>query len=114
MRHTDTAVIGRTATDTNTLLNKQSFSVIETKSNNEDVFLAASYIPAMDWYVIGELPKKEAFAALTTIRNQVILFTAIIAAIFIVIAIFLASSITRPIKNLALMFKNLGEGDGAA
>ncbi|WP_080158294.1 methyl-accepting chemotaxis protein [Photobacterium piscicola] len=95
-----------------TLLNKQSFSVIETKSNNEDVFLAASYIPAMDWYVIGELPKKEAFAALTTIRNQVILFTAIIAAIFIVIAIFLASSITRPIKNLALMFKNLGEGDG--
>ncbi|MCD9541456.1 HAMP domain-containing protein [Photobacterium carnosum] len=95
-----------------TLLNKQSFSVVETQNNNEDVFLAASYIPAMDWYVIGELPKKEAFAALTTIRNQVILFTAIIAAIFIIIAIFLASSITRPIKNLALMFKELGEGDG--
>ncbi|MEC6815715.1 methyl-accepting chemotaxis protein [Photobacterium toruni] len=100
------------STVASTLLNKQSFSVIETNNNNEDVFLAASYIPAMDWYVIGELPKKEAFTALTTVRNQVILFTAIIAAIFIVIAIFLASSITRPIKNLALMFKNLGEGDG--
>lgn len=100
------------STITSALLNKQSFSVVETKNNNEDVFLAASYIPEMDWYVIGELPKKEAFAALTTIRNQVIFFTAIIAAIFIIIAIFLASSITRPIQNLAKIFKQLGESDG--
>ena len=94
------------------LLNKQSFSVVEATNNQQDVFLAASYIPAMDWYVIGELPKQEAFAALTSIRNQVILFTGIIATIFIVVAIFLASSITRPIQQLAAMFKDLGEGDG--
>ncbi|KJG36932.1 chemotaxis protein [Photobacterium angustum] len=94
------------------LLNKQSFSVVEATNNQQDVFLAASYIPAMDWYVIGELSKQEAFAALTSIRNQVILFTGIIAAIFIVVAIFLASSITRPIQQLAAMFKDLGEGDG--
>ena len=97
---------------TSKLLNKQSFSVVEATNNQQDVFLAASYIPAMDWYVIGELPKQEAFAALTSIRNQVILFTGIIAAIFIVVAIFLASSITRPIQQLATMFKDLGEGDG--
>lgn len=94
------------------LLNKQSFSVVETLNNNEEVFLASSYIPAMDWYVIGELPKKEAYAALAHIRNQVIILTCVIAAIFIVIAIFLASSITRPIQRLAEMFKDLGEGDG--
>jgi len=94
------------------LLNKQTFSLQEVEVNGEDVLVASSYIASMDWYVIAELPKIEAFATLNEANQQIVLWTAAIAIIFAFIAIWLGRSITQPIENIANKFKELGAGDG--
>lgn len=94
------------------LLNKQAFNLQEVDVNGETLLLASSYVASMDWYVIATLPKVEAFATLSEANQQIILWTAAIAGIFVFIAIWLARSITRPIENIADKFKELGAGDG--
>ena len=94
------------------LLNKNDFNVAESNINGTDTLIATSYIPSMEWYVVAELPKEEAFAGLNQARNQIMVWTAGIAAVFVLLAIWLGSNITRPIERLAVVFKDLGEGEG--
>jgi len=94
------------------LLNKNDFNVAESNINGSDTLIATSYIPSMEWYVVAELPKEEAFAGLNQARNQIMVWTAGIAAVFVLLAIWLGSNITRPIERLAVVFKDLGEGEG--
>ncbi|PSW04629.1 methyl-accepting chemotaxis protein [Photobacterium lipolyticum] len=94
------------------LLNKDSFNFAESQAGGREILLATSYIPSMGWYVVAELPKEEAFAGLNQARNQIMMWTAAIAVIFVLLAIWLASNITRPIERLASVFKDLGEGEG--
>ncbi|MCG7584728.1 methyl-accepting chemotaxis protein, partial [Photobacterium sp. OFAV2-7] len=94
------------------LLNKDDFNVAEATINGSDTLIATSYIPSMEWYVVAELPKEEAFAGLNQARNQIMVWTAAIAAVFVLMAIWLGSNITRPIERLAAVFKDLGEGEG--
>ncbi|OAN16593.1 chemotaxis protein [Photobacterium jeanii] len=95
-----------------TLLNKAEFSVTEANINGQDTLVAASYISSMGWYVVAEIPKEEAFAGLNQAQYQIMVWTLGIAVLFIFVAIALASSVTRPIENLAAVFKDLGEGEG--
>ncbi|CAG21499.1 methyl-accepting chemotaxis protein [Photobacterium profundum] len=95
-----------------TLLNKNNVNFSEYTIAGKDTLLATSYIPSMDWYVVAELPKEEAFSALNQARNEIMIWTAIIAVTFIFIAIWLGTNITRPIERLAAVFKDLGEGEG--
>ena len=94
------------------LLNKGNFNVAEFQVGGKETLIATSYIPSMEWYVVAEVPKEEAFAGLNQARQQIMLWTAAIAALFVLLAIWLGSSITRPIDRLAAVFKDLGEGEG--
>ncbi|UTV28100.1 methyl-accepting chemotaxis protein [Photobacterium atrarenae] len=94
------------------LLLKNDFNLTQAHIEGQDRLLATSYIPSMDWYVVAELPKEEAFAGLNQARNQIMLLTLGVAAIFALLAIWLGTSITRPIEQLANVFNDLGEGEG--
>ncbi|MFB9136557.1 methyl-accepting chemotaxis protein [Vibrio olivae] len=94
------------------LLNKSSFNMIRSDFNGQDVFVASQYIPTMDWFVIGVVPVKEVFADLDAVGQQMMIITIVVAALFILMGIFLANSITKPIKALAARFSDLGKGDG--
>ncbi|MGF1680703.1 methyl-accepting chemotaxis protein [Photobacterium minamisatsumaniensis] len=94
------------------LLYKGDFNVTQANLNGQETLIATTYIPSMDWYVVAELPLEEAFAELNTARQQIMLWTAAIAVLFVLLAIWLGSNITRPIERLAHIFKDLGQGDG--
>ncbi|WP_340642192.1 methyl-accepting chemotaxis protein [Photobacterium damselae] len=96
----------------NQLLKRGKIEIVDLDLAGQENLVASSYIPTMNWYVIAQLPKNEAFASLNHARNQILIWTAIIALGFTALAIWLASSITRPIARLAEMFKDLGEGEG--
>lgn len=96
----------------NQLMNKAPFSVATFNRNGETILVSSSYIPSMDWYVVAELPQEEAFAELDQTRQQIMLWTIAIAALFALLGVCLGSSITKPIARLASVFKELGEGDG--
>ncbi len=94
------------------LLNKSSFNMIKADFNGQQVFVASQYIPTMDWFVVGVVPVDEVFADLNAVGQQMMLITIVVAALFILMGVFLANSITNPIKALARRFSDLGKGDG--
>lgn len=117
--HNDNQLMGKASlTDlygskvANQLLKRGKIEIVDLDLAGQENLVASSYIPTMNWYVIAQLPKNEAFASLNHARNQILIWTAIIALGFTALAIWLASSITRPIARLAEMFKDLGEGEG--
>ncbi|MDN3612566.1 methyl-accepting chemotaxis protein [Vibrio ostreicida] len=98
--------------EASSLLNKSGFNLIETQSDGKQVFVSSLYIPSMDWFVIGVAPVQEVFADLDRVATQMMITTVVVAGLFILMGLFLANSITRPIKSLAARFTDLGRGDG--
>ncbi|OAN16592.1 chemotaxis protein [Photobacterium jeanii] len=95
-----------------TLLRKGDFNFAIIERDGAELLVATSYIPSMDWFVVAEVPLKEIFSELDKASQQIMLWTLAIAALCALIALWLAGSITRPIANLAEVFKDLGEGEG--
>ncbi|MDF2152692.1 methyl-accepting chemotaxis protein [Vibrio sp. CAU 1672] len=98
--------------DTAKLMNKSTFNLIETELDGQQMFVASLYVPSMDWFVIGVVPVDEVFADLNATGQKMLLTTLIVAAVFILMGIVLANSITKPIKLIADRFTDLGQGEG--
>ncbi|MGL4830198.1 MAG: methyl-accepting chemotaxis protein [Vibrio sp.] len=94
------------------LLNKSGFNLISTQYQGEEVMVASLYIESMDWFLVGTVPVHEVFADLDAVAQRMMITTLVVAAIFIVMGIFLANSITMPINQIAKRFSDLGKGDG--
>ncbi len=94
--------------DIQALLSKKEFAFQETS----DLIVATSYISSLGWYVVAEVPKAELYIGLNESRNYMVMWFAIVVVVFIFISIILAKSLTRPINDLAGVFKELGEGEG--
>jgi len=98
--------------ESSTLLSKSSFNLISTDYEGQNVFVASTYVPSMDWFVVGVVPVDEVFADLNAVAKQMMFTTIIVAGLFIFMGIFLANSIARPIREIASRFADLGKGDG--
>ncbi|EFP98019.1 methyl-accepting chemotaxis protein [Vibrio caribbeanicus] len=94
------------------LLDKNNFNLIETDYQGKKVFVASQYVPTMDWFVIGVAPVEEVFSDLNNVAKQMMITTIVVAGLFILMGLFLANSIVRPIRNIAARFVALGRGDG--
>ncbi|MEZ8100459.1 methyl-accepting chemotaxis protein [Vibrio bivalvicida] len=98
--------------ESSALLGKSSFNLINTEYEGQNVFVASTYVPSMDWFVIGVVPVEEVFADLDAVAKQMMFTTIVVAGLFIFMGIFLANSIARPIREIAARFADLGKGDG--
>ncbi len=98
--------------ESSVLLGKSSFNLISTDYEGQNVFVASTYVPSMDWFVVGVVPVDEVFADLNAVAKQMMFTTIIVAGLFIFMGIFLANSIARPIREIASRFADLGKGDG--
>ena len=90
----------------------QGFNLIEADSDGQRVFVASTYIPSMNWFVVGVVPVDEVFADLNSVAKQMMVTTVVVAGLFIFMGIFLANSIASPIRAIAERFSDLGKGDG--
>ncbi|MPW29717.1 HAMP domain-containing protein [Agarivorans sp. B2Z047] len=97
---------------TSSLLNKQGFNLVEVNYQGQQLLLSSSYIESMDWYLIAQVPKAEVFEELNRSRYYMIVTTLLVIGVFLLVAVWLAGTITRPIAKLADVFQNLGEGEG--
>ncbi|WP_434927605.1 methyl-accepting chemotaxis protein [Shewanella sp. HL-SH2] len=98
--------------DIQKLLNKNDFNLVKAAVDNQDMLIASSYISSMGWYLVAQVPEAEVFALIEESSYQILISTIIIAALFIAIAIAVAGSVSRPITQVAELFRNIGEGEG--
>ncbi|MCE9687884.1 methyl-accepting chemotaxis protein [Shewanella sp. AS16] len=94
------------------LLQKSDFNLVKIQLDGEDMLVASSYIPSMDWYLVAQVPAAEVFALLNESAYQILIWTLVIAIGFIALATLVAGSVSRPIARVAEMFRNIGEGEG--
>ncbi|MEH8200613.1 methyl-accepting chemotaxis protein [Aeromonas veronii] len=98
--------------DTGSLLAKRPFAVINAEVNGKPMVLASSYIPLLDWYLVAQVPQAEIYAELDQTRNEILMISLVIALAMGLIGMLLAGSVSRPLNELARLFKELGSGDG--
>ncbi len=106
------ALGGIASGDTGSLLAKRPFAVISAEVNGEPMVLASSYIPLLDWYLVVQVPEAEIYAELDQNRNQILMISLVIALVMGAMGMLLAGSVSRPLNELARLFKELGSGDG--
>ncbi|SHO58688.1 Methyl-accepting chemotaxis protein PctB [Vibrio quintilis] len=116
--HKDKQDTGRSLTElfgqkvADTLLNQSGFHLTETEYHGEPVYLASEYIESMDWFIVAAVPKDEVYADLNQQAITMMLWTGVIATLFILLSVWLAGGITRPIRQIAERFEQLGQGNG--
>ncbi|MGL6474468.1 methyl-accepting chemotaxis protein [Aeromonas hydrophila] len=94
------------------LLSKQAFAATHAEVDGQAVVLATSYIPLLDWYLVAQVPEAEIYAELDKARLHILLVSLAIAAGMGLLGMLLAGSVSRPLNQLARLFRELGSGDG--
>jgi methyl-accepting chemotaxis protein len=94
----------------NKFLQKDKISIIQT-SNNDGQFLAAKFIPSLNWYAIIEIPTSEIFTPINNTSIQLVSLNIIVAAILIAIGLWVALGVARPIVRAANMLESIASGD---
>ncbi|MDX7856317.1 methyl-accepting chemotaxis protein [Aeromonas caviae] len=94
------------------LLNKQPFAATRAEVDGQPVILASSYIPLLDWYLVAQVPEAEIYAELDRARLHMVLVSLAIAVGMGLLGVLLAGSVSRPLNELARLFRELGNGDG--
>ncbi|MCE9934743.1 methyl-accepting chemotaxis protein [Aeromonas salmonicida] len=97
---------------TTNLLTKQAFAATQAEVDGQAVILATSYIPMLDWYLVAQVPEAEIYAELDKARLHIVLVSLVIAAGMGLLGMLLAGSVSRPLNELARLFRELGSGDG--
>ncbi|MFM4853525.1 methyl-accepting chemotaxis protein [Aeromonas caviae] len=94
------------------LLNRQPFAATHAEVDGQPVILASSYIPLLDWYLVAQVPEAEIYAELDRARLHMVLVSLAIAVGMGLLGVLLAGSVSRPLNELARLFRELGSGDG--
>ncbi|MFM4719392.1 methyl-accepting chemotaxis protein [Aeromonas bivalvium] len=94
------------------LLGKQEFAASHAEVDGQAVVLATSYIPLLDWYLVVQVPEAEIYAELDQARLHILLVSLAIAVGMGLLGMVLAGSVSRPLNELARLFRELGSGDG--
>ncbi len=116
--HPDAARIDRDSlaqfagSSASSLLTKQPFAVTHAEIDGQPMVLATSYIPLLDWYLVAQVPEAEIYAELDKARLHIVLVSLLIAVGMGLLGVLLAGSVSRPLNELARLFRELGSGDG--
>ncbi len=98
---------------TKAALNGESNTKIFEDYRGVDVL--SSYKPlnirGLNWVIMSEIDKAEAYAPITKLRDQILFFFGVTILIILIISFFVARQITKPIKSLTRTSRELARGN---
>ncbi len=88
---------------------------VEIFPDYRDVSVLSAYTPVdikdVEWVIMSEIDEEEALLPVIKLRNRMLIIGVVTAFIIAVLAFFFASSITKPILEIASMVKKVSDGD---
>lgn len=78
---------------------------------NEKIIFAGRAVKDLDWFVISEWPKNDAFYVIDNLLNLMFLIAVGTLLLIIILAWFFARQIEKPLKSLRYGAKHISEGD---
>lgn len=94
------------------LQRKTRLSMLEIDINGEKTYLFSRYIPSLDWYVIAQIPKNEAFTFLYTNVRTSLMAIGVVIVLLILISLYITGRLTKPLEELSSVFLDLGGSNG--
>lgn len=94
----------------NSLLDKDKINIIQTSSQGGR-FLAAKFIPSLNWFVVIEIPTSEIFTPINNTSMQLVFMNIIVAILLIAIGLWVALGVARPIIRAAGMLGDIASGE---
>ncbi|WP_286236773.1 methyl-accepting chemotaxis protein [Neptuniibacter halophilus] len=93
-------------------VNKHLEGMLELERNGEVYLAQIIRSPDLGWQFIALVPKAEVFASANQLAWLALIFALVLSALFILIGGVVAKLITRPIDQVAMMLKDIAEGQG--
>ncbi|WP_419571094.1 methyl-accepting chemotaxis protein [Rheinheimera sp.] len=93
------------------LLKPGQVNLLTTELNGEATVLASTYIEALDWYLIAQVPQQEISAVMQQIKLTSYFTAAVVTALIGFLSLFISQSISAPIRRLGQLFQQLGQGE---
>lgn len=81
--------------------------------DHEEIAMLGTYspVPALEWAVIAQKPKREAYRVADEMQRTAQLWAAMLVVIIVVISVFAAQKITSPLKTLTESSRAIAKGD---
>jgi methyl-accepting chemotaxis protein len=92
------------------LLNKQQVNVMQTQQKMNAI-IAAQFIPALNWFVVVEIPTKELFGPINNSIIQLIGLNFAVALALIALGLWVAMGVAKPVAKAARMLNTISTGD---
>jgi methyl-accepting chemotaxis protein len=92
------------------LLSKDKINILSTSAHGGR-FLAAKFIPSLNWFVVIEIPTSEIFTPINNTSMQLVIMNIIVAIILIAVGLWVALGVARPIVRAAGMLGDIAAGD---
>jgi methyl-accepting chemotaxis protein len=92
------------------LLNKNKITILQTSINGGH-FLAAKFIPSLNWFVVIKIPTREIFAPINNTSIKLVLMNIVVAIVLIIIGLWVALGVARPIIRAAGMLEDIASGE---
>lgn len=93
------------------LSQEQGFEDIGSAMTGEDSFIFFSRFYPQGWIVATIMPKREMFAKIDYLHSQTVVMAAAGIILLVVLAVLVASSISRPLRKMASETVRVGHGD---
>jgi methyl-accepting chemotaxis protein len=82
------------------------------ESMDGDSIITSAHIPGANWIVVSTIPRTEVFAEINSVIWTTILFSAVLIIAVLAVLTFTILRISKPIKNVVLVLKDISEGEG--
>jgi methyl-accepting chemotaxis protein len=92
------------------LLNKQHVNVMQTHEI-KDAIIAAQFIPALNWFVVVEIPIDELYGPINQSLIKLVGLNFIVALILIIFGLWVAMGVAKPVSKAARMLNTISSGD---
>jgi methyl-accepting chemotaxis protein len=95
-------------------LNGQSGTTVKTGSTGAREFVRYDpvAVSGLNWALMTTAATGEVFAAVDSLRNTILIVIGLVTLVVIGLALGITAVIVKPIKNTAVMLKDIAEGEG--
>ncbi len=91
----------------NYLKNNKTFRY---SSDEGDFLIAGTFLPSLDWYIVGRVPYSFISSQSSEVRNNVIIVSIIAIAASILLSLIIYASVSVPLKSLLTSAKRIRDG----
>lgn len=92
------------------LLNTKQHTVMNSNGYRQNI-LAAKYLPALNWFVVVEVPTSEILSPINNTSMQLIILNIIVAVILIFAGLWVALGVAKPVVQASKMLDSIASGD---